>query len=360
MNERKGIPSAHFYYANLAPFPGKLAIAKEYTQSCPEPVLRSGLACLHNLITRIYRSAAESPEDFVFPQPSSCSRAGAGLTEQRFVSIPLLLYFLGLHGRAAGTEEQAGVEIENNRLAEVCRAAKIKEHETLLASLGGFGVAVVPSNPLVVRFPQAPDIASALPVFARACRPFAKKDTVLPVEFGRLDLRVLAFPPGKKKFIPTPVEEAIRLLDEEQAAFLAGLDAWAKGAGYRPDVKYGTLHNAAWRANYRHPKLGKALFGFAIDGGHLAMHLNFNQAGRIMPQIRAMPAAFQDIYFEKCTCADCGQCVTGPLEVEYAGRLRRICGYSYLNLPEVPAEFQAPISRLLHIQDELLKQDAQR
>ncbi len=351
------LPSAFFYLANLAPLPDPLNLAPVYLEDCPEILLRPGLEGLYGLITRLYRAAAQSPQDFaLLASPRAKDRPG--LTDRVFQSIPHLLYFLGLYGCPAMGDGQPGLRVDQNQLARASQAAKIKDYPAVLEMLGSFGVEVAFSNPLAIRFQPVPEIACALPVFARACRSFVKKETALPFEFGRADLRVLAYPPGKKKAVPVLAEEAIRLLDESQGAFIAGLDAWASSAGYRAEASYSTMHNASWRVNYRNKKLGKTLFGFTVESGRLAMHLNFNDSRRILPYILASPGSFQEVYFEKCACAECGSCQDGPLQVEAAGQVYRICGFSYLSLPEVPYEFQEVIDKLLRVQDNFLKQGA--
>jgi hypothetical protein len=61
------------------------------------------------------------------------------------------------------------------------------------------------------------------------------------------------------------------------------------------------------------------------------------------------------LYYQRCACASCGSCSSGPLQVELDGALRRLCGFSYMNLPEVPAEHFEIIQYLVEVQDKILK-----
>jgi hypothetical protein len=50
-----------------------------------------------------------------------------------------------------------------------------------------------------------------------------------------------------------------------------------------------------------------------------------------------------------------GACPDGPLQVELDGAVRRLCGFSDMNLPEVPAEHYETIQFLVKAQDGILK-----
>ncbi len=145
-------------------------------------------------------------------------------------------------------------------------------------------------------------------------------------------------------------------MDSQEAKFIKELDAWARSAGYIALVRCTSVQTSEFNAIYRHPKLAHTLFGFRTESGHIHMHINFSKTARILPHIAQMPRAFRELYYERCTCANCNRCQDGPLKIELEGALRRLCRFSYMNLPDVPVEHFGTIDHLLKVQDGLLKE----
>jgi hypothetical protein len=86
------------------------------------------------------------------------------------------------------------------------------------------------------------------------------------------------------------------------------------------------------------------------------MHLNFNNTIRILPTIAQTPRLFRKLYYQRCTCAGCHACQDGSHRIELDGAERRLCGFSYINLPEVPGEHYQTIQFLLQAQDGIISE----
>lgn len=346
-----GPPCAAHYRANLVPVPQPFEIAPQYQGDVPLERARAGFCALHDLWAAIYRAGVEAPEDLI---PASPGRRPRGLKDEEFAAYPRLLFALGIFGALAGDPPM--LQVDSGALAGFCSQARIKEPEAFFQSLRKFGLEYLPSQPLVFRFPDRPDLAPALARFARLCRPLTKKDVNPPVEFLRADLRILRRIQKKARAVPVEIEEAAQTLaDEKEAAFLRELDAWARSEGYLLGLKCAGVGRSEFIGKYRRLKPGRILFGFMTESGQLHMHFNFNQTVRILPYIAQTPRSFRELYYEKCTCAECGSCQDGPLQVVLDDQPRRLCHFSYMNVPELQAEHYETLHWVIQAQAEILK-----
>jgi hypothetical protein len=319
----------------------------------PVERVRSGLDALHHFMVSIYQAGVETPE--VFSPENTRPRQGA--SEAVFTALPRLLFALGLYGNPVDGSGEVILMVEPEDLAVFCARARIKDYEFFFKVFEKFGLVCSPNRPIQVAYFPDPDLVTALVVFARACRPLPNKETNPPPEFLRMDLRLLGISRKKIRQVPLEPEEAIRALsDEKEIAFLRELDAWARSAGYTALVRCTGVHKSEFIALYQQPKPKRALFGFHTESGRLHMHLNFNQMTRILPNIAQAPLPFRELYYQRCTCAECGSCQDGPHQIELDGVVRRLCGYSYMNLPDVPPEHYETIQFLLRAQDGILKE----
>jgi hypothetical protein len=69
------------------------------------------------------------------------------------------------------------------------------------------------------------------------------------------------------------------------------------------------------------------------------------------------PREFRQPYYQRCTCADCHAGQDGPNPDKLDGAERRLCSFSYMNLPEVPPEHFGTIRFLVKAQDGISKGD---
>jgi len=348
--------AAIHYLANLVPIPKPFLIAPQFQGNYPIKRTLPGFFALHSFITTIYQAGVETPDELIPPEPSRRKR---GLKDTDFTNYPRLLFALGLFGELIEDNGQVLLKVESQDLANFCAQARIKQYEPFFQVMEKFGLIHLPSQPLQFRFPSDPELIIALVIFARACRPLTKKETNPPVEFLRIDLRLLQISRKKVRPVRLDSEEAIRCLeDEKEAEWIRELDSWAHSAGYLVDVQCTGVHKSEFKVIYRQPKPAHALFGFRTESGRLYMHINFNQTDRILPYIARTSPTFRELYYSRCTCANCGACKAGPLEVELDGAMRRLCWFSYLSLPQVPEDCFDAIQFLVKAQGDILKEEA--
>jgi hypothetical protein len=350
-----GAPQAAVHYlANLVPFPETLAIAARFQGIYPLERLQSGLSALHALFADIYRAGVQTPEHLI---PANLSTRQKRLKEPVFTAYPRLLFALGLYGKLDEENGQVLMQVELKDIADFCARAHIREPESFFKTLGKFGLFYLPSQTLQFSFPSQADLLLALVVFANACKQLTNKETNPPAEFLRADMRLLQINRKKIRQVPMNPEEAIRTLtDEEEAFFIRDVDAWARSAGYEAITRCTGVHKSEFIVSYQLPRGGHRLLGYRTESGELHMHINFKYTDRILPFIAQAPPAFRDLYYQRCTCAECHTCKDGPLQIILDGAERRLCRYSYMNLPQVPSQHFETIQSLLKTQDGILKE----
>jgi hypothetical protein len=346
--------TAAHYLENFVPFSKTRSIASRHLGEYPASRLQTGLSALSDLMTAIYLDAVETPETLI--PPGSIHRS-KGLQETDFTAYPRLLFALGLYGKSMERNGEILLGIQSLDLSDFCTRARIKAYEPYVIVLEKFGWTYLPSQPLQFGFPSNPDLLPALIVFANACRSLTNKETNPPAEFLRADMRVLEINRKKVRRIPLEPEEAIRCLEnDKEAEFIRNLDTWARSAGYKALIRCASVQKSEFIAVYRQPNAGRTLFGYRTEEGRLHMHLNFNNTTRIIPYIAQTPLPFRELYYERCTCAECHACDSGPHRIELDGSERRLCGFSYMNLPEVPVEHFETIQSLLKTQNGILNE----
>ena len=175
--------------------------------------------------------------------------------------------------------------------------------------------------------------------------------------FSRVDARLLTAPGHKAP--PITVDDALRALDDASGDILRTLDGAVTGLGYRPTARCTSLARGAWRASYRHPRLGKTLFGYVVEEGVLTVRLLFDRTERILPFILSSPEAVRASFLDSCACRDCGKCGVGPRSLYLDGALRRLCSYGYHKHPNVAPDEVAALRMLLETQAQFLAADAE-
>jgi hypothetical protein len=347
--------AAYHYRANLVPIPQPFLIAPKYQAACPLERLESGLIALHAFMATLYQAGVSTPQVLVPPELTHRKQTQA---DACFTTFPRLLFALGVYGQLVEVSGKIEIEVEPGALANFCLLAKIKAYEPFLKLLEPFGLVFLPSQPLLFRFPAEPDMLQGLVVFAHACRQLTNKVVNPPVEFLRVDYRLLQINRNKIKSVPIDTDEAIKtLVDEKEAGFARKLDTWARSENYTANVRCTSVRLSEFIAKYCQAKTQRVLFGLHTETGRLKMHLNFNQTSRILPYIAQTPVSFRQLYYQKCTCADCGGCEEGPLQIELDEQIRRLCHFSYLSIPEVYAGHYEAIQFMLKAQAEILRED---
>jgi len=178
-----------------------------------------------------------------------------------FGAIPTLVFGLGLFGAPQMHGDQPWLQVDQESLVVYCRQAGIRKAQAILDALGRYGLEAAPDagtlGGLAIRFPESPDVAFALPAFAKACCALAKKVTQPPLEFYRADVRVMQPVEGRRRPPSVTVSDALRPLDDEQAGILADLDRLVESLGFRASYKCSGLNRGEWRGSYKSSKLGR-------------------------------------------------------------------------------------------------------
>jgi len=351
------------YRQSMAPFPDELDIAAEYMAGCPADRLYGGLLSLYRWMAAVYGAVADSPQDLGLPgHPDVLPRSGSryAASAQAFGAIPALIFALGLFGSPVEHDGQVQLRVDPDRWTAYCRQAKIRKPQALLDVLGNHGLEVVPDagsgTDIQVRFPDAPDIALALPTFVKACCAFNKKVSPPPLEFCRADMRVMQPVQGRKRLLPVTVADALRPLDEEQLGILAELDRLVESLGFRVEVKCSGLNRGEWRGSYRSSKLGRTLFGFVVEESQLTVRIMIGETGRILPYLEQCPAPLRQAFYAAHTCQACGHCKVGPVRVSLDGEPRRLCNYALFTVPNIRQESAAGMRILLEAQAGILQE----
>jgi len=353
-SDHKNPQAAIHYLANFVSFPKTLSIASQYLGEYPASRLRVGLSALSNLLAAIYHAGVETPELLI---PAGFNHHQKDLKEADFTTYPRLLFALGFYGKPIENNGEVMLWLQSQDLANFCARARIKAYDPYFMAIEKFGLIYLPTQPLQFGFPSNPDLLIALVIFAKACRSLTNNETNPPAEFLRADMRILQINRKKVRRVPLESEEAIRCLaDSNETEFIRNLDTWARSAGYTAVVRCANVQKSEFNVVYRHSNASRTLFGFKTEEGRLHMHLNFNNTIRILPTIAQTPRPFRELYYQRCTCADCHACHDGPRRIELDGAERRLCGFSYMNLPEIPVEHYQTIQFLLQAQDGIIRE----
>jgi hypothetical protein len=192
-----------------------------------------------------------------------------------------------------------------------------------------------------------PEVAFALHAFAMACSQHAKSGEP-PVEFSRVDLRVLAPHRGQRRKNPMiTAGEVARLLGPDEASLLVALDATVTALGFEPEIRSSGMRRGEWRGSYTHKRLKRTLFGFAVEDGELEFRLVLENTQRILPTLALCPQDFRERYYQACQCTLCGACKGKDTVVKLLdGAERRLCGFSYFAIKDPQPSHLEP-SRLL-------------
>jgi hypothetical protein len=355
---------AQNYDRGLAPFPEPLEIAEEYLAGCPAERLRVGLSGLYQWMARVYRGAADSPADFGLPcYPDLLPRSGSKYTAsvRAVEAIPIWIFALGLSGAPLERGDQVWLQVDRQSLDTCCQEAGIKKGSAILDALGKHGLEIAPdmgtADSLVVRFTAAPDAALALPAFVKACCALTRKGTRPPLEFYRADLRVMQPVRGRRRPPPVTVADALRPLDDERAAILAGLDRLVESLGFRAQFKCSSLNRGEWRGSYKSSKLGKTLFGSVVEEGQLAVRIMIGETSRIVPVLEQCPPSLRAAFCAAHACQRCGKCKVGPVRTSLDGTSCRLCNYALFVVPNVRSEQAAGVRMLLEAQASILQTD---
>lgn len=351
------------HYQNMAPFPASLDLAAEHLDGCPPERLRDGLASLHEWMAAVYRGIADAPDDFGMPcHPDLLPRFGHryNASVAAFAAVPRLIFALGLFGVPREGDGLAYLQVDLDRLSAYCAESRLKKGPDLLHALGRYGLQVAPiaaaDAGLEIRFSHAPDVASALPAFVKACCAFTARPTAPPVEFYRGDMRAMQPLPRRKRSLPITLADVLRPLDDEQALSLAQLDALVESLGFRAALKCSSLARGEWRGSYTSSRLGKTLFGFVVEEGRLDVHVMIGQTSRILPCLEQCPPLLREAFYTAHSCQACGKCKVGPVRVSLDRAARRLCNYALFDVPGVVGERLAGVKMLLEAQAGILKQ----
>jgi hypothetical protein len=292
--------------------------------------------------------------------PDLLPRSGPKYTTsvRAFGAIPTLVFALGLFSTPQVRGDQAWLQVDRESLTVYCRQAGVRKALAILDALGRYGLEAAPdmgaAGRLPVRFLDAPDIAFALPAFVKACCALIKKATRPPLAFYRADVRVMQPVEGRRRPPPITVADALRPLNDEQAAILTELDRLVESLGYRATYKCSSLNRGEWRGSYKSSKLGKTLFGSVVEEGYLAVRIMIGETGRILPALEQCPPALREAFWAAHACQACGKCKIGLVHFSLGGASHRLCNYALFVVPDVKGEQAVGIKMLLEAQADIL------
>jgi hypothetical protein len=151
------------------------------------------------------------------------------------------------------------------------------------------------------------------------------------------------------------LDDALVSLDERDAAVGRRLDAYVRDLGCRTELLPPTLWWGEYRARYTHRQTGRALYGFAIQEGALAIRAICDSSKAILPTVLSEPQPVREWFLAICACFECGNCKDGPMEIEQDGRTWRLCSGAYANDQPPPYEHIDGVERIIAAQLDLLR-----